>query len=138
MSEQQQALANAKRRLYLKDFSSSQGQISLVQHSLTNLKLNQPKFDSANDSLVDVIPLLKPTQLIAETEILTIRSDLGLAEETQACSSDSFCNEQLSHLMTALKQFIRKKDERISQLEEENTKLRYLLKKSNIRHQFDN
>lgn len=130
---QQEDPAKAKKRLYLKDFSSSQGQINSVHASMNNFKLAQPKFDSANDSLVDQVSAMKPLRAnISEPEVLTIRSDI--IEDTETGFHDSFSNHQLSDLMDSLKMFIKSKDTTIGNLQDEVQRLRRILDHNHIKH----
>jgi hypothetical protein len=86
------------------------------------------KFDSANDSLVELTPLMRPSiRALDEPEAVTIESGecmLDFNEETHAATQDSFCNQELNQLMGALKQFVKEKDDRIRQLELENQRLK--------------
>lgn len=124
----------AKKRLHLKDFSSSQGQISSsVQASLNNFKLLQGKQDSANDSLVDSAPATKPIRANnSEQEVLTIRSDY--IEDPKTLLHDSFSNRQLGNLLDTLKQFINDKDLTIINLQHEISRLKRLLESNDIHY----
>lgn len=131
--------AKAKKRLHLKDFSSSYGNINIGLNNYPGFKTAlYGKFDSANDSLVDLAPLIKPSMhVLDEPEAVTIESaDCGfdLNEDTHAATQDSFCNQELSILMTALKQFVKLKDDRIRQLELENQKLKEIIWPSKSGH----
>lgn len=88
------------------------------------------KFDSANDSLVELAPLVRPSMQLDEPEAVTIESGecmLDFNEDTHAPTQDSFSNQELSQLMGALKHFIKQKDDRIRQLELENQKLKEII-----------
>lgn len=123
--------SKAKKRLHLKDFSSSYGNINIGLSNYSGYKnALMTKFDSANDSLVDLANLVKPSIQVLEPETVTIESGecmFDLNEETHAASHDSFANQELGHLMGALKQFIKQKDDRIRQLELENQKLKEMI-----------
>lgn len=124
--------AKAKKRLHLKDFSSSYGNINMgISNNSGYKNALYARFDSANDSLVELTPIVKPPmQVMDEPEAVIIASGeclLDLNDETHAATQDSFSNQELSHVMGALKQFIKQKDERIRLLEIENQKLKEML-----------
>lgn len=117
----------AKKRLHLKDFSSSYGNINMGFSGYSGYKgALLTKFESANDSLVDQA---RPTlQTFEEPELVTIESADCLLETHEATqASESFGNQELGQLLGALRGFIRQKDERIRQLERENAKLKELV-----------
>lgn len=123
--------SKAKKRLHLKDFSSSYGNINMGSTNHSGYKnVLMTKFDSANESLTDLAVLVKPSIQVLEPEAVTLESGdcmFDLNEETHAVSQDSFCNQELGILMGALKQFIKHKDDRIRQLELENQKLKEII-----------
>ena len=124
--------AKTKKRLHLKDFSSSYGNINMGTSNNSGYKnALYARFDSANDSLVELTPIMKPPmQMLDEPEAVTIVSGdclLDLNEESHAATQDSFCNQELGHIMGALKQFIKQKDDRIRLLEIENQKLKEMI-----------
>ena len=124
--------SKAKKRLHLKDFSSSYGNINLGVNTYSGYRNTLfAKFDSANDSLIDLGSTIKPlSPVLDEPEALIIDSEdcaLDLVEDTHYASQDSFCNKELNSVMGALKHFVRQKDDRIRQLELENQKLKQII-----------
>lgn len=131
-----------RRRLYLKDFGSFQAQSATWKQAIADeagtqddnmdsfkqLSMNPPpdsvRKHTDSSQKGDQGFLLKDDFFIEE-EIYEIRK----RDDDTTMGSESYSNQMLNEVMGELKRFIKKRDDRIEELERENEKMRLKLQK---------